>query len=102
MVKNAKPGVLSEALQGALGMSPGAPPPWLINMQRYGPPPSYTDLKVRHRGEPGLRLSQCLHWRCPPCEVAWRVLCCVHDRNAVETRLQHCKPPAVEAVETCS
>ena len=47
MVKNAKPGVLSEALQGALGMSPGAPPPWLINMQRYGPPPSYTDLKVR-------------------------------------------------------
>jgi len=47
MVKNAKPGVLGEALQGALGMAPGAPPPWLINMQRYGPPPSYTDLKVR-------------------------------------------------------
>ena len=46
MVKNAKPGVLSETLQGALGMAPGAPPPWLINMQRYGPPPSYTDLKV--------------------------------------------------------
>ena len=49
MVKNAKPGVLSEALQGALGMSAGAPPPWLINMQRYGPPPSYTDLKVPPR-----------------------------------------------------
>ncbi len=47
MVKNAKPGVLGEVLQGALGMAPGAPPPWLINMQRYGPPPSYTDLKVR-------------------------------------------------------
>ena len=22
------------------------PPPWLINMQRYGPPPSYPDLKI--------------------------------------------------------
>ena len=45
-VKNAKPGIMSEALQGALGMAPSAPPPWLINMQRYGPPPSYPDLKV--------------------------------------------------------
>ena len=37
---------MSEALQAALGMAPAAPPPWLINMQRYGPPPSYPDLKV--------------------------------------------------------
>jgi len=22
------------------------PPPWLINMQRYGPPPSYPNLKI--------------------------------------------------------
>jgi splicing factor 3B subunit 2 len=27
-------------------MPAGAPPPWLINMQRYGPPPSYPSLKV--------------------------------------------------------
>ncbi len=27
-------------------MPEGAPPPWLINMQRYGPPPSYPNLRV--------------------------------------------------------
>ena len=45
-MENVKPGVLSETLRGALGMNEGAPPPWLINMQRYGPPPSYPNLKV--------------------------------------------------------
>lgn len=45
-IKAAKPGVLSEGLRHALGMSGNTPPPWLINMQRYGPPPSYPDLKV--------------------------------------------------------
>jgi hypothetical protein len=45
-VRNAKPGVLSRELQAALGMTENSPPPWLINMQRYGPPPSYPDLKV--------------------------------------------------------
>ena len=39
-------GVLSKELQEALGMMDGAPPPWLINMQRYGPPPSYPSLKI--------------------------------------------------------
>ena len=24
-----------------------APPPWLINMQRYGPPPSFPYLKIK-------------------------------------------------------
>ena len=33
-----KPGVLSEEVKEALGMSDDGPPPWLINMQRYGPP----------------------------------------------------------------
>lgn len=28
-------GVLSAGLQEALGMSDGAPPPWLVNMQRW-------------------------------------------------------------------
>ena len=45
-VKNAKPGILSEDLRNGLGMAEGSPPPWLINMQRYGPPPSYPELKV--------------------------------------------------------
>ena len=44
--KGAKPGVMGEDLRRALGMSDNTPPPWLINMQRYGPPPSYPDLKV--------------------------------------------------------
>ena len=44
-VKNARPGVLSDELREALGMGDGAPPPWLINMQRYGPPPSYPNLR---------------------------------------------------------
>jgi splicing factor 3B subunit 2 len=41
-----KPGVLSEELKDALGMTPGQPPPWLINQQRVGPPPSYPNLKL--------------------------------------------------------
>jgi splicing factor 3B subunit 2 len=41
-----RPGALSEALKAALGMPEGAPPPWLVNMQRYGPPPSYPALKI--------------------------------------------------------
>ena len=27
-------------------MQPNAPPPWLVNMQRYGPPPSYPGLRI--------------------------------------------------------
>ncbi|CAI7788556.1 unnamed protein product [Closterium sp. NIES-54] len=42
-----KPGHLSSALKNALGMTDGnSPPPWLINMQRYGPPPSYPHMKI--------------------------------------------------------
>ncbi|EOA17961.1 hypothetical protein CARUB_v10006376mg [Capsella rubella] len=46
-----KPGVLSHDLKEALGMPQGAPPPWLINMQRYGPPPSYPHLKIPLYGD---------------------------------------------------
>ncbi|RMZ82789.1 hypothetical protein DV738_g1627, partial [Chaetothyriales sp. CBS 135597] len=45
-LKHLRPGDLSDELKEALNMPPGAPPPWLINMQRYGPPPSYPALKV--------------------------------------------------------
>jgi len=38
---------LSDKLRQALGMVlETSPPPWLINMQRYGPPPSYPHLKI--------------------------------------------------------
>jgi len=39
-------GVLSENLRKALGMPENAPPPWLPQMQQYGPPPSYPGLRV--------------------------------------------------------
>uniref|UniRef100_H2YDL3 PSP proline-rich domain-containing protein n=1 Tax=Ciona savignyi TaxID=51511 RepID=H2YDL3_CIOSA len=50
-LKEKKPGNLSEDLKVALGMPVGEqsekiPPPWLIAMQRYGPPPSYPNLKI--------------------------------------------------------
>jgi len=41
-----QPGNMSESLRSALGMLEDAPPPWLINMQRYGPPPSYPKLRI--------------------------------------------------------
>lgn len=43
---NLKPGELSEELREALGMAPGHPPPWLINMQRFGPSPSYPNMRI--------------------------------------------------------
>ncbi|KAI5706552.1 hypothetical protein M8J75_009303 [Diaphorina citri] len=50
-LKEKKPGDLSAELRTALGMPVGPtahkiPPPWLIAMQRYGPPPSYPNLKI--------------------------------------------------------
>ncbi|XP_044775512.1 splicing factor 3B subunit 2 isoform X4 [Neomonachus schauinslandi] len=50
-LKEKKPGDLSDELRISLGMPVGpnahkVPPPWLIAMQRYGPPPSYPNLKI--------------------------------------------------------
>ncbi|KAI0984698.1 hypothetical protein GJ496_007206 [Pomphorhynchus laevis] len=50
-LRQKKPGQLSDELRAALGMPIGSasdkiPPPWLIAMQRYGPPPSYPNLKI--------------------------------------------------------
>ena len=50
-LKEKKPGDLTTDLRLALGMPTGpnankCPPPWLISMQRYGPPPSYPSLKI--------------------------------------------------------
>lgn len=63
--------------QQALGMVDGVPPPWLLNMQRYGPPPAYPNLKI-----PGLNApipegaSFGYHpggWGKPPVDEVWRI-----------------------------
>ena len=51
VLKDKKPGDLSNELRLALGMPTGTnahkiPPPWLIAMQRYGPPPSYPNQRI--------------------------------------------------------
>ncbi|KAJ9663225.1 hypothetical protein H2198_000986 [Neophaeococcomyces mojaviensis] len=58
-LKHLRPGELSDELKEALNMPPGAPPPWLINQQRFGPPPSYPALKI-----PGLNAP-------PPPGASW-------------------------------
>jgi len=45
-MKEKRPGFLSKELRIALGMPEGSPPPWLVNMQRFGPPPAYPKLKI--------------------------------------------------------
>uniref|UniRef100_A0A7E4VRX9 PSP domain-containing protein n=1 Tax=Panagrellus redivivus TaxID=6233 RepID=A0A7E4VRX9_PANRE len=50
-MRDKKPGQMTDELRIALGMPIGPtanrfPPPWLIAMQRYGPPPSYPNLKI--------------------------------------------------------
>lgn len=45
-LKHLRPGELSDELREALGMALGAPPPWLVNQQRTGLPPSYPALKI--------------------------------------------------------
>lgn len=45
-LKEKNPGVLSPELKKALGMPEGAPPPWLMIMQRLGPPPAYPKLRI--------------------------------------------------------
>jgi splicing factor 3B subunit 2 len=46
-MREKRPGDYSDELVKALGMrSRESPPPWIYNMQRYGPPPSYPNLKI--------------------------------------------------------
>lgn len=45
-LKHKRPGDLSPELVEALSIPPLAPPPWLISMQRFGPPPSYPTLRT--------------------------------------------------------
>jgi splicing factor 3B subunit 2 len=43
---NFKPGVMSEALKEGLGMPVGAPLPWLLTMQKIGPPPAFPTMEI--------------------------------------------------------
>ncbi|KAI9695438.1 MAG: hypothetical protein M1820_008623 [Bogoriella megaspora] len=57
--RHLRPGEVSEELKDALNMPPGAAPPWLVNQQRFGAPPSYPALKI-----PGLNAP-------PPHDATW-------------------------------
>jgi splicing factor 3B subunit 2 len=78
---NIKPGgPLSNGLREGLGMTTEtAPPPWLINMQRYGPPPSFPSLKIPGLNAP-LPNSECQYgyhpggWGKPPLDPYGRPL----------------------------
>ncbi|KAF2092913.1 DUF382-domain-containing protein [Rhizodiscina lignyota] len=58
-LKHLRPGEISDELKEALNMPPGAAPPWLLAMQRFGAPPSYPALKI-----PGLNAP-------PPPGAVW-------------------------------
>ena len=60
-LREKRPGVLSTELVGALEMETGGPPPWLVNMQRYGPPPSYAPACRRTRPHAAIEASLLLH-----------------------------------------
>lgn len=73
-------GPLSSKLREALGMtSETSPPPWLINMQRYGPPPTYPMLKIPGLNAP-LPTPECVYgyhpggWGKPPVDNYGRPL----------------------------
>ena len=78
---NVKPGgPLSDELREALGMhSETSPPPWLLNMQRYGPPPSFPGLKIPGLNAP-LPTPECQYgyhpggWGKPPLDPYGRPL----------------------------
>ncbi len=66
-----RPGRVSVDLRMALGIPEGTPPPWLINMQRHGPPPAYPNLKI-----PGVN--------CPlPMNMSWQKLMADDKGNTV-------------------
>jgi len=71
---------LSDRLKEALGMTTtNCPPPWLVNMQRYGPPPSYPNLKISGLNAP-LPNASCSYgyhvngWGKPPVDAFGRPL----------------------------
>ena len=75
-----RPGYMSERLREALGMANEySPPPWLINMQRYGPPPSYPNARIPGLNAPlpAVGASYGYHvggWGKPPVDMYGRPL----------------------------
>lgn len=45
-MKRFKPGKLSNQLREALGLRKDEIPPWIINMQKFGLPPSYPNYQT--------------------------------------------------------
>jgi len=82
--RNFRPGVLSRTLREALGLpppdatGPPLPPPWLVNMQRYGPPPSYATQRIPGLNAPLPRGAQFGYqpggWGKPPVDEYGRPL----------------------------
>jgi splicing factor 3B subunit 2 len=77
--KERKPGHLSKQLRIALGMPEEGvqPPPWLPNMQRYGPPPAYPHLKIPGLNAPlppGAKPGFQTGWGHPPVDENGRPL----------------------------
>jgi len=94
-VEERRPGVLSPALRKALGMPEKGqyPPPWLINMQRCGPPPAYPGLRIPGVNAPvpqgavlGMHVGG---WGRPPVDEHGRPLysAAVEDSKFVDQRL---------------
>lgn len=71
-----EPGVISSGLRAALGIGQDDPPPWLINLQRFGPPPGYPNLKIPGLNAPiPLGASFGYHpggWGKPPVDITGR------------------------------
>jgi splicing factor 3B subunit 2 len=63
-LKEKRPGDLSPELVEALSIPPLAPPPWLISMQRFGPPPSYPTLRIPGLNSPIPEGCVYLKWSC--------------------------------------
>jgi splicing factor 3B subunit 2 len=100
-LRHLRPGELSDELKDALNIPPGAPPPWLVNQQRFGPPPSYPALKI-----PGLNAAippgaswgfQPGQWGKPPVDEATNRPLYGGDFNNIFQTLQ--KPQRGEPVE---
>lgn len=69
-LRTKKPGELSDELTEALSIPPLAPPPWLIAMQRFGPPPSYPNLRIKGLNAPIPSGYVILKFRCISSNIA--------------------------------
>lgn len=96
--RDKRPGYLSDEARTALGMGSLSCPPWLYNMQRYGPPPSYQHLKIPGLNAPIPEGAQWGYhaggWGKPPVDDATRPLFegVAYDTRDPKTRDAYLKP----------